>query len=153
MKAINIVLIVGALVIGFVVGYFVGNAITGNEEQYLYTLNADSGSFVGETLTLEGPTDITYFSNRPRRDVGELSVSEFLGQWDTPGGFKEDPPNVALALLSKDDTRTVILELVNPVFVEGTLSFDTIVLSGQLPASFDAATLFVDSTVNPQITD
>ncbi len=45
---------------------------------YLFVLSATSGSLKGDTLTLNGVPNVIYFTDRPARKVGHISVSEFI---------------------------------------------------------------------------
>ena len=49
---------------------------------YLFVMSGTSGSLDGDTLTLNGVPNVIYFSNRPVRKAGHLSVAEFIEMWD-----------------------------------------------------------------------
>jgi hypothetical protein len=55
---------------------------------------------------------VTWFTDRPDRDVGTLTYREFLGLFTESGSdsFKEDPPNVAIEY----NGNTVIAEMTEP---------------------------------------
>ncbi len=42
---------------------------------YLFVISGTSGSLDGDTLTLNGVPNVIYFSDRPARKTGHLSVS------------------------------------------------------------------------------
>jgi len=70
--------------------------------RYLFIISGTSGSLDGDTLTLNGVPNVIYFSDRPARKVGHISVSEFIGMWDKGvDSFKADPPNATLSILGK----------------------------------------------------
>ena len=52
--------------------------------QFLFVMSAVSGSFDGETLTLTGVPSVVYFSDRPYRIAGHMSLEEVcrdMGGW------------------------------------------------------------------------
>ncbi len=66
---------------------------------YLFVLSATSGSLKGDTLTLNGVPNVIYFSDRPARKAGHMSVSKFVEMWNKQSdSFKADPPNATLSL-------------------------------------------------------
>lgn len=142
--------------------------------QYLFVQTADSGTFEQSSndpdiyiLTLKGvkPTT-TYFSDRPYRLAGYITTSDFTDSWNdtTDDSFLRDPPNAALQI---DDAAAsadvLIVELVDVLYEQGSdtvkyrtrivnLSKDSIELfharkdpAANFPASFGAASLFIDS--------
>ncbi len=70
---------------------------------YLFVISGTSGSLDGDKLTLNGVPNVIYFSDRPARKAGHLSVSEFIEMWDKGvDSFKADPPNATLSVLKED---------------------------------------------------
>ena len=68
-----------------------------NNTGYLFVISGTSGSLDGDKLTLNGVPNVIYFSDRPARKAGHLSVSEFIEMWDKGvDSFKADPPNATL---------------------------------------------------------
>ena len=122
---------------------------------YLYVMSGTSGSLDGDTLTLNGVPNVIYFSDRPARKAGHLSLEKFVEMWDKgDDSFKADPPNATLSVLKKDGAKNVVVELMNPKVKAGSISFNVKVLQGEVPKSFGHSTLFVDpDTVAPIITD
>jgi hypothetical protein len=67
---------------------------TSKDIELLYVLNAKSGSFKEDKLTLNGVPLVVYFSERPYRFAGHKSVKKLVDNWC--GGisrYKADPPN------------------------------------------------------------
>lgn len=61
-------------------------------------------------------SQVVWFSDRPARQSGHISVREFNRSW-AGFGFVEDPPNAALTLLRAGDSQdTVVMELGRPHF-------------------------------------
>jgi len=79
---------------------------------YLYVISGTSGSLEGDTLTLNGVPNVVYFSDRPNRIAGHLSLSNFVEMWDKGvDSFKADPPNATLSVLKKEEAKNVVVDL------------------------------------------
>jgi len=80
-----------ALVPGLV---FAEHAIDYSKEPgYLFVISGSSGSLEGDTLTLKGVLNVVYFSDRPARKAGHISVTKFIDIWqNNPESLKSDPP-------------------------------------------------------------
>ena len=73
---------------------------------------------------------VTWFTDRPDRDAGTLSMKSFVRLWSSPGAdsFGQDPPNVALNFTLGGGERTFIATMSAPKIVpsragDGTTSF------------------------------
>lgn len=124
--------------------------------KFLYTMSAKSGSFENGRLTLNDVPLVVYFADRPARISGQLSIQVFAQGWDTgTDNFRDDPPNATLSTLGKDGNKNVVLELSDPQVKvkEGQISFKVNVLNGELPASFEHSTLFIDNGYCPACID
>jgi hypothetical protein len=116
----------------------------------LYTLSANSGTMEGGRITLENVPLVVYFSDRPNRLAGHLSLQVFAQGWDQGSdSFRADPPNATLSILTDDGVNNVVIEISEPdtKIKEGSISFKVRVLEGKVPKSFGAATLFIDSNI------
>ena len=112
---------------------------------YLFVISGTSGSLDGDTLTLNGVPNVIYFSDRPARKAGHLSVAEFIEMWDKgDDSFKADPPNATLSVLKKDGAKNVVVELISVEQKSGSVVFKVAVLEGVLPQRFKTATVYVD---------
>ncbi len=112
---------------------------------YLFVLSATSGSLKGDTLTLNGVPNVIYFSDRPARNVGHMSLSNFVEMWDKGvDNFTADPPNATLSVLKKDGDINAVVELKSVEQKSGSVVFKVAVLEGKVPKPFKAALLFVD---------
>ena len=125
------------------------------EPQYLFTLASKSGTFEGDILTLKGIPLVVYFSDRPVRVAGHITLEKFAGMWDKGvNSFKADPPNAELAIYDKKGDKHAVLIISRPEIKEDTISFKVRLISGSIPKSLGHSALFVDGGgVNPQITD
>ncbi|MCK5710109.1 MAG: hypothetical protein KAI07_06175 [Deltaproteobacteria bacterium] len=120
--------------------------------KFLYTMSAKSGTFENGRLTLKDVPLVVYFSDRPARISGQLSIQVFEQGWNKgQDSFKADPPNATLSILGKDGANNIVVELSGPdvKVKEGTISFKVSVLDGELPESFGNSTLFVDFNFGP----
>jgi len=115
------------------------------ELSYLFVLSATSGSLKGDTLTLDGVPNVIYFTDRPARKAGHISVSEFIEMWSKGvDSFKGDPPNATLSVLKKEGAKNVVIELKSVEQKDGSLYFKVVLLEGNITGSFESSTLFID---------
>lgn len=117
--------------------------------RFMYTLSASSGKMEGDRITLERVPLVVYFSDRPNRLAGQLSLQVFAQGWDQgPHSLRADPPNATLSVLKHGDTQTAVIEISEPdaKIKEGSISFKVRVLEGEVPKSFGTATLFIDGS-------
>ncbi len=112
---------------------------------YLFVISGTSGSLDGDTLTLNGVPNVIYFSDRPARKAGHLSLEKFVEMWDKgDDSFKADPPNATLSVLKKDGAKNVVVELTSVEQKRGSVVFKVAVLKGMSPESLSTSTLFID---------
>ena len=114
---------------------------------YLFVISGTSGSLDGDTLTLNGVPNVIYFSDRPARIAGHMSVSKFVEMWEKGvDSFKADPPNATLSVLKKEGAKNVVVELMSVEQKNDTVVFKVAVLEGveKVATSFNAGTVFVD---------
>ena len=114
---------------------------------YLFVISGTSGSLDGDTLTLNGVPNVIYFSDRPARKAGHLSLEKFVDSWNKGSdSFKTDPPNATLSVLNKEGAQDVVVELMSVEQKNGSVVFKVAVLEPRtLAGSFKTATVFVDS--------
>jgi hypothetical protein len=121
---------------------------------YLFVISGTSGSLDGDTLTLNGVPNVIYFSDRPARIAGHMSLTKFVDTWGKGSdSFKADPPNATLSVLKKDEALNLTIELMTVErTAPGTLVFKVTMLRvGQIsedgpPRGFVVgATLFIDN--------
>jgi hypothetical protein len=176
---------IGSIILGMIVIIMIGcgsddSTTTTNKvvsgvaktKSYLFVQSGTSGSFVDDgsgnyTLTIQGVSPQTiYFSDRPERDVGQISMQKFL----TRGCFNSDnPPNAAITLMNADEKNDVIVvELLHPVYdaTTATLQYTAHILKDtnlsvssinerrddSIPDTFDAVALFIDDCPDLTIT-
>lgn len=92
-----------------------------SEPSYLFVIHAQGSqmnpdSTTKGTLTLNNASkNVFFFSERPNRQAGKMTVQSFLSNWSKgPNSFKEDHPNAALVgnMSSQDHPFTEIPVLV-----------------------------------------
>jgi len=112
---------------------------------YLFVISGTSGSLDGDTLTLNGVPNVIYFSDRPVRVAGHLSLEKFVESWNKGSdSYKADPPNATLSVLTKDGAKNVVVELMSVEQKSGSVVFKISVLDGHIRESFERSTLFID---------
>ncbi len=116
---------------------------------YLFVISGTSGSLDGDILTLNGVPNVIYFSDRPNRIAGRMSLSEFIEMWNKGSdSFKADPPNATLSVLTKDGAKNVVVELMSVEQKGGSVVFKVAMLEGNMTGSFEASSLFLDISMS-----
>lgn len=115
-------------------------------EQFLFVQNASSGQYDGQLLKLNQVAPTIFFADRPYRVFGHVDPDAFIEAWTRgPNSFAQDPPNAILSLLGEGQTHSFEVELMDPKFTGGDLTYRVKVESGTIPASFKSASLFIDN--------
>jgi len=117
------------------------------EPRYLFVISGTSGSLDGDTLTLNGVPNVIYFSDRPNRIAGHMSLSEFIEMWNKGSdSFQADPPNATFSILEKDGAKNIVVELLSVEQKSGSVVFKISVQNGTDIRGFeDGGTLFIDT--------
>ena len=115
--------------------------------QFLFVMSAVSGSFDGETLTLTGIPSVVYFSDRPYRIAGHMSLDEFVEMWEEGiDNYAVDPPNATLSIYDDSGDINVVIEITGtPDISRESVVFPAKVLLGDLPDMISVSSLFIDS--------
>jgi len=117
--------------------------------QYLFVLSAESGTYADGKLTLKNVPLVVYFSDRPNRIAGHMSVKKLVDIWGKGSdSFKADPPNATLSIFDEQGNKNAVVEISNPVQMKETVTFTADILQGSIPASFPAGTLFIDGRIS-----
>jgi|GEM_PF-779789 hypothetical protein len=117
-----------------------------NGPRFLFVASGSSGSLECGRLRLAGVPFVVFFSDRPYRMAGHISVERLVDAWDEgEDSFRSDPPNAALSVFGASGSTNVVVELKHPFLVDGDLTFDITILQGSLPASFGPCSLFIDT--------
>ncbi|KTC74481.1 hypothetical protein Lbir_0761 [Legionella birminghamensis] len=94
--------------------------------------NADSSY----TLTLQNPPNyLSYFSDRPARSTGLISLSDFLRLWQDKSvkdNFSEVPPNVAFAMMpSTGKQQNFVAVVSDPQYSNNKVTYKLAVIGKQ----------------------
>ena len=112
---------------------------------WLFVMTGTSGSFDGKTITLHNVPPTLMFSDRPYRIFGHMDTAKLIKEVSTgPDSFAEDPPNAVLSTFGGNLPTTATVVLYKPTLTENTLSFPVKVSEGNIPRTFEGATLFID---------
>ena len=114
--------------------------------QLMFVQTAKEVEFKGNQMTLKGVSPSTvFFSDRPERVSGHLTIPAFLKEWDEgKDSFEKDPPNATLSIFTEKDVQYVVVELMNPKLDGANLTYDVRVLQGNPPAKGGISSLFID---------
>ncbi len=116
------------------------------DKNYLFVISAPSGSVEGATLTLDNVPSVVYFSDRPKRDVGHVTVDHYVKIWTPAADAKFIPPNADVAVLGEDGTTNAVVELKSVYGDSTAMTFQIEVLEGDLAeGKLGPVSLFVDT--------
>ena len=90
-----------------------------------------------------------YFSERPQRLAGHLTMADYLKEWTAAAGkdnFGADPPNAALSVYEPGQANNtlVVVKITNPVVDGADLVYTFKIIKGTMPAGGGATSLFID---------
>jgi hypothetical protein len=90
-----------------------------------------------------------YFSDRPKRVAGNLTMPAYFDEWTAKAGtdnFKNDPPNATLSVYegSNKENTLAVIEISNPVKEGKDLIYQYKVIEGEMPKAGGATALFID---------
>ena len=93
-----------------------------------------------------------FFSDRPVRIAGHLTMADYLTEWTTKAGkdnFSKDPPNATLSVYEpgQPENTIAVVEITNPIVEGADLLYTYKIINGTLPAAGGATALFIDSVV------
>jgi hypothetical protein len=115
---------------------------------YDYVQQAGEMAFDGTSLTLsDASTGVLFFSDRPYRLGGQISNADFVTYWDSDDGFKGDPPNAVVSLLSETGKAPALVELTSAKTEGASVVYGVKVLRGELPQSAKGVALFIDRSL------
>ncbi|WP_299472129.1 hypothetical protein [uncultured Roseibium sp.] len=112
---------------------------------YDFVQQAGEMAFDGTSLTLSGTNSgVLYFSDRPYRIGGQISNEDFADYWNTDDGFKGNPPNAVVSILSETGKAPALVELTSAKTEGSSMVYGVTVLRGELPESANGVALFID---------
>ena len=104
--------------------------------EFLFVQTAKNVAYKDGVLTLQNVSPVTvFFSDRPKRIVGNVRNDLFLRKWtEGSNSFKSDPPNAVLSIFNdKAPPTSAVLVLNNPRLEGQNLAYDVRALKGDLP--------------------
>jgi hypothetical protein len=90
-----------------------------------------------------------YFSDRPVRVAGNLTMAAYLDEWKAgagPDNFANDPPNATLSVYEpgRQDNILAVIEISNPVVDGKDMVYNYKLIEGTLPKAGGTTALFID---------
>ena len=90
-----------------------------------------------------------YFSDRPVRLAGHITMSIYMEEWKAGDGrndFSKDPPNATLSVYQPghEDNALTVVTISKPVIDGNDLVYHYKLIEGDLPKSGAATALFID---------
>ena len=101
-------------------------------------------------LTLKKRGQLSYFTDRPKRQSGEIEITEFLDIWrdkTIKDNFAEDPPNAAIVMMDgQNKWHNTIGIISNPTDGGDTICYQIQTIDGKplLTGKFKHIILFFD---------
>ena len=118
--------------------------------QLMFVQLADDLKADGKTLRLVNVGQQTlYFSDRPVRIAGHLTMPAYLSEWtaaEGPDNFGSNPPNATLSVYERghnENTLTVV-KISHPVVDGKDLVYSYQLIEGTMPKAGGATALFID---------
>lgn len=110
-------------------------------------LSADTTALTLRLRNVSG--QIIYFSDRPNRIAGHITMPEYLREWTPADGadnFSTDPPNATLSVYQpgQPDNSVAIVEISNPRLDGADLVYTYKLIEGSVPLGGGATALFID---------
>jgi hypothetical protein len=119
--------------------------------QLMFVQTAESVKTDGKTLRLVNVGQQTlYFSDRPVRIAGHLTMPAYLSEWTPAAGadnFVGDPPNAVLSVYEpgQPDNTVTVVEITHPVIDGKDLVYSYKLIEGTMPKGGGATALFIDA--------
>ena len=90
-----------------------------------------------------------YFSDRPNRVAGNLTMPAYMDEWKAgagPDDFASDPPNATLSVYEPGNpvNALVVVEISRPVVEGNDLVYNYKLIEGKMPKSGGESALFID---------
>jgi hypothetical protein len=119
----------------------------------LFVINSRGVSLQGDKLVLTGVSpNAIVFADRPVRAAGHDLTAHIVEDWGKGNdNFAKDPPNATVSAFTKDGSgiRDAVVTLKSPKLDGDQLTFDVVVLEGQLTGADGAAAVFIDIIGRP----
>jgi len=130
-----------------------GDSSSSSKAQFMFVqvaedIKADPATKVLRLVKVNQQT--LFFSDRPVRIAGHLTMADYLTEWTTKAGkdnFAKDPPNATLSVYEpgRSENTIVVVEITNPIVEGADLLYTYKIINGTVPAAGGATALFIDS--------
>lgn len=113
---------------------------------WLFVQNSKNFTYANGKLTMHEVNPITVmFTDRPVRAAEHMKTEQFIPFWsEGKESFLKDPPNAALSFVDHEKMEDVVVTLHDPVLKGDDLTYRVDVIDGELPASAEHVSLFID---------
>ncbi len=121
-----------------------------NKVQLMFVQTADDMKADSKTLRLVNVGQQTlYFSDRPVRIAGHLTMPAYLDEWkagEGPDNFGSNPPNATLSVYEagQNENTLTVVEISHPVIHGKDLVYEYRLIEGTMPKAGGATALFID---------
>jgi hypothetical protein len=123
------------------------------QADFLFVQTARGMSFdrSNNKLTLTGVSPVTvFFSDRPERIAGNMQTTAFIPFWsEGKDSFKADPPNADISTVEGSTLQQTVVVLQDPVLEGDNLTYTVRVLQGEMPATGNQVSVFIDIIGRP----
>jgi len=116
----------------------------------MFVQTADDLNADGNTLRLVNVCQQTlYFSDRPVRVAGHLTMPAYLDEWragEGPDNFSSDPPNATISVYESGnhENTLAVVKISHPVVDGKDLVYSYKLIEGTMPKAGGATALFID---------
>ena len=118
--------------------------------QLMFVQTADDLKADGNTLPLVNVgQQALYFSDRPVRIAGHLTMPAYLDEWkagEGPDNFSSDPPNATISVYESGnhENTLAVVKISHPVVDGKDLVYSYKLIEGAMPKAGGATALFID---------
>lgn len=120
--------------------------------EYLFVITGDAGTFKDGKLTITGVPIVSFNYLGSIREVGHFLVGTFIEVWDRNSSvYNVNPPSGTLSFLDENAAGNAVIAVSNPSSTLNSLTFNTKVLEGKVPESFNASTFFLELKVDEKL--
>lgn len=120
--------------------------------EYLFVITGDSGAYADGKLTLSGTPIVVFNYIGTTREVGHFLVGTFIEVWQTNSStYNANPPSGTLSVLDAKGAGNAVIAVSSPSATLNSITFDVKVLEGEVPASFNASSLFLKLEVDEKL--
>jgi hypothetical protein len=118
--------------------------------QLMFVQTAEDLKADDNTLRLVNVSQQTlYFSDRPVRVAGHLTMPAFMDEWKAgagPDDFASDPPNATLSVYEpgRSDNTLTVVEISHPVVDGNDMVYSYRLIEGTMPKAGGETALFID---------